>query len=252
MKRYCIHLWMVVWLALGVPQTMVAQDAFEKWEFKFFAGYNTGGTTPLPLPAEIRSINSWNPGFSGSLAFHVTRWLSPQWGITSGLALDLKGMKIEADVKYWNTNLEVGEGDKTGFFSGVFSGKNKTNTRNDYLVVPVLAAYHPFDTWIFRLGGYVASQQNAKFEGTASDGYIRSGGPAGDRINIERASFDFSEEVRRFDAGIMASVDWYFTRQMAVTAQLSWGLVPIFPSAFEGISYKMYNIYFMWGIAYRL
>ena len=60
------------------------------------------------------------------------------------------------------------------------------------------------------------------------------------------------EEVRSFDAGIMASGDWFFTKKIAATAQLSWGLVPIFPSDFEGLSYKMYNIYLSLGIAYRL
>ena len=82
--------------------------------------------------------------------------------------------------------------------------------------------------------------------------YIRSGGPTGDRINIEQATFDFSEEVRKVDAGLMASADYFFTKKMAVFGQLSWGLVPIFPEDFEGLSYKMYNIYFSLGLAYRL
>ena len=50
----------------------------------------------------------------------------------------------------------------------------------------------------------------------------------------------------------MASGDWFFTEKMALTGQLSWGLVPIFPSDFEGLSYKMYNIYFSLGVAYKL
>lgn len=235
---------------LIVQKPLIAQD--DQWEFKAFAGYNIGGTSPLPLPAEIRKVNSWNPGFGGTLAFHVTRWLTPEWGITSGLAIDLKGMKIDADVKYWQTNLVVGEGDNTGMFSGTFSGKNKTNTRNDYLVVPVLAAYRISDQWTVRLGGYLASQRKAKFEGSASDGYIRNGGPTGERINVTNASYDFSDEIKGFDAGIMASADWFFKPQLGLTTQLSWGLVPVFPGSFEGISYKMYNIYGMIGIAYRL
>ncbi|MDH6358229.1 porin family protein [Parabacteroides sp. PF5-9] len=239
-------------VAACVATSVKAQDHYNHWEFKVFAGYNMGGTTPFPLPAEIRKINSWNPGFSGTLAFHVTRWLHPQWGITSGLAIDLKGMKIDADVKYWYTNLVVGEGDNTGTFSGLFSGKNKTHVRNDYLVIPLLATYRPWEQWTFRLGGYVASQRNARFDGAASEGYIREGGATGDRINVTQASYDFSDEVRRFDAGLMASADWFFTSKMAVTGQLSWGLVPIFPSSFEGISHKMYNIYFCLGLAYRL
>lgn len=229
-----------------------AQQDYKKWESKVFAGYNIGGTSPLPLPAEIRKIDYWKPGFGGTLAFHITRWLHPKWGITTGLGIDLKGMKIGADVKYMQTSLVVGEGDNTGIFTGSFSGKNTTNMRNDYLVIPLLAAFRPNEQWRVRFGGYVATQRNAKFEGTASDGYIRNGGPTGERINVEAATYDFSEKVKRFDAGLMASGDWFFTSKMAVTGQLSWGLVPIFPADFEGLSYKMYNIYFSLGIAYKL
>lgn len=233
-------------------QSATAQDFSPSWEFTGYAGYNLGGTSPLPLPAEIRKINSWNPGFGGTVAIHVTRWLHPQWGITSGLAIDVKGMKIDADVKYWYTNLVVGEGDNTGNFSGLFSGNNNTKTRNGYLVIPLLASWRPATRWTFHAGGYYASQQDARFEGTASNGYIRNGGPAGDRINVDNATFDFSDKVRKHDAGLMASADWSFTQKMAIKGQLSWGLVPIFSPDFEGITYKMYNIYFNLGIAYRM
>lgn len=253
MKRNTILLIATLLLVnLLYSQPALSQTQGKSWEFKFFAGYNMGGSTPVPLPAEIRKINSWNPKLSGTLAFHATYWLTPEWGVTSGLALDIKGMEIKADVMYMMTNLVVGEGDNTGNFSGMFTGKNKTTVRNGYVVIPLLATWRPVEKWTFRLGGYVGSQQDAKFEGSASDGYIRVGGPDGDRINVEKATFDFSENIRKADAGLMASADWFFTQKMGVTGQFSWGFVPLFPSDFNGIPYKMYNIYFMLGIAYRL
>lgn len=252
MKTLYTKILLTTLLFIVVCQSNLAQDKMKHWEFKAFAGYNLGGTTPLPLPPEIRKINSWAPGFGGTMAIHATRWITPEWGITSGLAIDLKRMTIKADVKYMMTNLVVGVGDDTGFFSGMFTGKNTTKVRNGYLVLPLLAAWRPVNEWTFRLGGYFASQQDARFEGTASHGYIRNGGPAGDYINIESATFDFSDNVRKTDVGLMASADWFFTKRMAVTGQLSWGLTPIFPSNFNGIPYKMYNIYFSTGIAYKL
>ncbi|MDR1937668.1 MAG: PorT family protein [Tannerellaceae bacterium] len=229
-----------------------AQLPGRQWECKMFAGYNLGASTPIPLPAEIRKIHSWSPGLNGTLAFHATRWLTTRWGVTSGLAIDLKGMAVEADVKYLNTNLVVGEGDHTGTFSGIFTGHNKTSVRNGYLVLPLLASCRPLRDWTFHIGGYFALQRDAKFEGSASDGYIRNGGPAGDRINVETSSFDFSDRVHKTDAGVMALGDWFFSNKMALTGQLSWGLVPLFPSNFTGVPYKMYNVYFMGGIAYKL
>ncbi len=251
-KTKIVAVMIICLLAFRGIQPVEAQDSFRAWEFQVFAGFNMGGTTPVPLPAEIRSLNSWNPGLGGALAFRTTRWVTPAWGVTSGLAIDIKGMKVSADVKYWYTSLMVGEGDNTGHFAGTFSGENHTTARNGYLVIPLMAAWRPADRWTFRLGGYVASLQDARFEGTASDGYIRNGGPTGDRINIDRASYDFSDELRKTDAGLMASADWTFTRRLAVTGQFSYGLVPVFPSGFEGVSYSMYNVYLMLGLAYKL
>lgn len=250
-KRY-FYIIVLLFVCLLSGQTVTAQKTFDKWEYNMFAGFNFGGTTPLPLPAEIRSVRSWSPGLAGTLAFRVSHWLTPEWGITSGLAIDIKGMKVSADVKYWHTNLMVGEGDNTGMFSGTFSGINNTTARNGYIVLPLMAAWRPMDKWTFRLGGYFASLQDARFEGTASDGYIRNGGPTGDRINIEQASYDFSDQLRKRDAGLMASADWSFTHKLAATGQFSYGLVPVFPSSFEGISYNMYNVYLMLGLAYKL
>jgi hypothetical protein len=252
MERKKRQLSIILLAAMLACMPAFAQQADKAWEYKVFAGYNLGGSSPLPLPAEIRKIDSWSPGLSGALAFHATRWLRPRWGLTSGLAIDVKGMSVQAEVKYMNTSLVVGEGDHTGTFTGMFTGKNTTKVRNGYLVIPLLAAYRPAEEWTFRMGGYFALQRDAKFEGNASDGYIRNGGPAGDRINVETSSFDFSDHVRKTDAGLMALADWFFTNKMALTGQLSWGLVPLFPSNFNGVPYKMYNIYFMGGLAYRL
>ncbi|MDR2809205.1 MAG: PorT family protein [Tannerellaceae bacterium] len=244
---------LVAWSIFLTTTLVAAQTESNKlWEYKGFAGYNLGGSSPLPLPAEIRKIHSWSPGIAGTLAFHATRWLNPRWGVTSGLAIDIKGMKIEADVKYLYTQLQVGEGDHTGTFSGIFTGRNKTTVRNGYLVLPLLATYRPSGLWTFHMGGYCAFLQDARVEGSASNGYIRNGGPAGDRINIEMSTFDFSEHVRKTDAGLIALVDYFLTNKISATGQLSWGLLPLFPSSFSGIPYKMYNIYFMGGIAYRL
>lgn len=117
-------------LLLSVSTSVFAQEFRQNWEKKVFAAYNLGGTSPLPIPAEIRKINYWKPGFGGTLAFHLTRWLDANWGVTTGLAIDLKGMKVEADVKYLYTSLVVGEGDHAGKFTGTFSGKFCQNLQN--------------------------------------------------------------------------------------------------------------------------
>ncbi len=45
---------------------------------KFKAGFNIGGTSPLPLPNEIRSIEGYNPGIAISIERRATKWFDDQ------------------------------------------------------------------------------------------------------------------------------------------------------------------------------
>lgn len=230
------------------------EKAAKMWEYELRAGLNIGGSTPIPLPAEIRKINSYRAELNPVLALRATHWFekNTKWGITSGLVVDYKGMKESAEVKYWYTHLDVGEGEAKGSFSGTFSGENETKVKNGYFSIPLMATYRPFKTWKFHGGGYFSWMHTSGFKGTASNGYIRSGGPTGERIEIKNATFDFSEKLRSVDAGLILGADWRFRNRMAATGELTWGLVPVFPSDFKGICYNMYNIYFALGLAYRL
>lgn len=246
----------IVLLLLFVSAVSIvkAQEAQAKWENDVIIGLNIGGTTPLPLPNEIRKVNSYSAGLNPTIAIRTTRWMdnAPQWGVTTGLYIDYRGMEIDADVKYWNTKLQVGEGATVGEYQGLFSGKNHTKMKVGYFTLPVMASYRPFTHWTFRLGGYVSWTHSTKFEGSAADGYICNGGATGDITAIDKATFDFSKELKSIDAGIAAGADWKVKNKISVVGQLNWGLVPVFPSSFTGIPYKMYNIYFTLGLAYRL
>ncbi|MCU6767518.1 PorT family protein [Barnesiella propionica] len=226
--------------------------AFRKWETHISVGYTIGGTTPIPLPSEIRKIDSYRPGANLLLAVDFTRWFNSEWGITTGIGIGTQGMSISADVKYWNTDLVVGDGESTGRFTGTFSGKNKTKVKNGFLRIPIQASWRPLKRWTFHGGTYISLLIDPKFEGTASDGYIRNGGPTGDRIQVEQATFDFSDELRLLDSGLLVGADWQYNKRFFITGQLAWGFVPVFPNHFSGIPYKMYNIYATVGISYKL
>lgn len=239
---------------LCVATRSQAQEEHSKWENDVIVGLNIGGTTPLPLPNEIRKVNSYSTGLNPTIAIRTTRWIdsSSQWGITTGLYVDYRGMEIDADVKYWNTRLQVGEGKNVGEYSGLFSGQNHTKMKNGYFTVPLMASYRPFERWTFHLGGYMSWMHTSKFEGSASNGYICNGGATGDVTMVENATFDFSNEFRSLDAGLVAGFDWKFKKRISVVGQLDWGLTPAFNGGFTGLPYKMYNIYCTLGLAYRL
>ena len=75
--------------------------ALHGWEYEVRAGFSIGATSPIPLPAEIRSINSYNPSLAISLEGNMTKWIEPtkKWGIVTGIRLESRKMKTDATVK---------------------------------------------------------------------------------------------------------------------------------------------------------
>ncbi|MBR8784415.1 hypothetical protein IX308_000586 [Porphyromonas levii] len=90
----------------------MAQDIIRtknNYEFELKAGLNfLGGTAPMGLPVEIRSIDGYKPKFGGSFEGVATRWFGEQhgdaeWGISAGLRIENRGMSTKATVKSFFT-----------------------------------------------------------------------------------------------------------------------------------------------------
>ncbi|MGX5816579.1 outer membrane beta-barrel protein [Chitinophaga lutea] len=226
-----------------------AQEAFKpKLEHRIVAGFNIGGTAPVGFPATIRKVRSYAPQVSPALGYELSYRATPQWGAAIGVKLDYKGMQVEDEVMYFPTIITA----KDGEFEGTFSGRNKTIVRNAYVTFPISAVYTPNHHWRFVLGGYAAWLFSADFHGFVSDGYIRKGGPTGEKVIIDHATFDFSTELRRFDCGLQGGAERRVGKKLSVMANLAWGLRPVFPSDFKGMDFPMYNIYAVLGVSYKI
>ena len=83
------------------------RSALHGLEYEIKAGFSIGGTAPLPLPVEIRSIDGYNPTLAISIGGEVTKWFAVQnkLGVIVGLRLENKAMTTEATVK--NYNMEI-------------------------------------------------------------------------------------------------------------------------------------------------
>ena len=90
-------------------------------DYEFKAGVNIGGTSPLPLPQEIRSLDSYSPGLAITLEGSATKWIDVQkkWGVSIGFRLDKKDMTTDATVKNYGMAIfnEVG-GKVEGLYRG--------------------------------------------------------------------------------------------------------------------------------------
>ncbi|WP_455497179.1 porin family protein [Coprobacter sp.] len=233
-------------VALMLLSVLVIPEAGAKmYEFSVKAGINIGGTSPMGLPAEIRSINSYNPTLSFSLEGSVKRELTQKWGIMTGIRLETRAMETDAQVKNYQIRL-LNDGK---YIEGIFTGDVVTKVKNDYVTVPILAVYDISKRWDLKFGGFLSFLTRGDFSGTARNGYIREGNPLSQKLNVD-ATYDFSDDIRKFNAGLELGAEFVAYKHLSVYGDLTWSLTPIFPGDFTAISFKMYNVYMNLGFAY--
>ena len=94
----------------------ITQSYLRGWEYSLKAGFSIGGTAPLPLPEEIRKIDSYVPSMTISIEGNATKWLDEKklWGLTLGLRLETKNMTTEATVKNYGMKIINTNGGEDG------------------------------------------------------------------------------------------------------------------------------------------
>lgn len=223
--------------------------ALKGWHVSLGAGFNIGGTSPLPLPREIRKIDGYKPGLQIALEGRAhKRFQQSPWGISVGVRLENKGMETDATVK--NYHMEAVNADGSGTVKGAWTGKVKTNTDLSYVSVPILATYSLGERWKLEAGPYFSVRTSGSFTGEAYDGYIRDQNPTGEYAEVSLATYDFSKNLRDFAWGIQLGGEFMAYRHLAVRAFLQWGMNGIFPSDFESVTFSLYPIYGTFGFAY--
>lgn len=240
-------------LCLFGAQQATAGDFIDNLKYNFRFGYMIGGTAPVGLPATIRSLDSYRLQPNVTLGIDVTKPLGGRWGLTTGLRLENKGMNIKATVK--NYHMAFVQGSQR--VEGVFTGGNHTEVSEYMLTVPVMASYSISDNLHVKAGAYASVLTSRKFEGYAYDGYLREGDPTGGKIPIghdetDRGDYDFSDNMRHMQFGLVAGADYYWGKHWGAFADLTWGLTGIFHSSFKTIEQTLYPIYGTIGLAYRL
>lgn len=221
------------------------------WEYEIKAGINIGGSAPLPLPIEIRKINSYSPRINGSIEGSVTRWLGDKkkWGVSSGIRLEVKGMQTGATVKNYSTEIV----DIDSKVAGYWTGYVKTKYNSSFVTIPLLASYRLNKQWTFRAGIYTSFRLDGDFSGYVSDGYLRQGTPVGTKIEFKdgkQGTYDFSNDLRHIHSGIQAGASWRAFNHFNINADLNWGVNDIFKSSFKTITFNMYPIYLNIGFGY--
>lgn len=221
-------------------------------EYQVKAGFNIGGTAPIPLPPEIRSIKSYSPNIALAISGEVTKWMGvkKRWGLAIALKLENKSMTTKADVKNYGMQI-IGEGGE--IVDGMWTGGVKTKVRNSYISLPVLATCKLSERWNMKLGPYISYLIDGEFSGYVFEGYLRSGDPTGDKVEFSGgkiANYNFSSHLRRFQWGAQLGAEWRAFKHLNVYGDLTWGLNGIFKKDFTTVKFAMYPIYLNVGFGY--
>lgn len=221
------------------------------WGVTARAGYVIGGTTPFPLPAEIRSINRFRPNGGFSFGVDVHKDFSLRWGLVAGAHFFMEGMGTGADVKNYHMGISMDE----DYLEGQFTGTDETNVRMGGVTIPVTASFRAAPRWTVTAGPYVSFLLSHEFSGSVYDGYLRVNDPTGEKIVIARdnpATYDFSSDMRRVQWGVEAAFEWKATRNIGILGSIDWGLSDVFRSDFQTVEFPMYPIYATLGVTYQL
>ncbi|UYW02496.1 PorT family protein [Flavobacterium agricola] len=221
-------------------------------EYRVKAQFSIGGASPLGLPAQIRKVESYNPTLQLGLGLDATKWFtdSQKLGLRIGLAFEGRGMKTNARVKNYYTQIEDDTGAQT---KGYFTGRVVTEMNNSYITFPVSLVWNATPKWNFYAGMYFSGLIDRNFKGHIYDGNFREGTPVGELTVFEgtaRGIYDFSDDLARFQFGNQLGAEFEVNKSLRIFADVTMANNQVFKHDFEAISFKMYNIYGNIGFAY--
>lgn len=258
----------IISLLLAATSTLptFAEGLFDNLGYDLRVGYNIGGTAPMGMPATIRSLDAYRLTPSVMIGLGVYKPITGHWGLTTGLRLENKGMNIDATVKNYHMKIVRGGNE----IEGVFTGKNHSEVEQWMLTLPLQATYWLGNKVCLKLGPYLSYVRSHTFKGYASDGYIRQNmhtqpgdpayrpnDPTGPKVELgsepgDRGTYEFSDDMRNLQWGMMLGADWHFHKTWGVFADLSWGFTGIFKKNFDVIEQTMYPVYGTIGVTYRM
>lgn len=251
MKLNTIFLTLILTFFAACPSK--AWKVFEDVHMKARLGYSIGGTTPIGLPSTIRGIESFRLTPNFLVGFDAMRPISSRFGVQVGLHLEIKDMDGEVTTKGYRMKVKMDDDE----LEGLYTGHVRQKVRQSMFTIPVLATYELSRKVQLKVGPYLSLLFHKRFYGYAFDGYLRKDDPTGSKVIMgdkegEWATYDFDDEMRICQFGMMAGVDWNFYRQFGMSADLSWGLTGIHHSDFKTVEQTLFPIYGTIGIFYKI
>lgn len=240
-------------LALLTAHFATAQDNKGEIQLKARVGYSIGATAPIGIPATIRSIESFKLTPNFMVGADGMYQLSDRFGLQAGLHYEIKDMDGEVTTKGYHMKVKMDEDE----LEGLYTGHVRQIVRQRMFTIPIQLTYDLSRKVQLKAGPYLSLLASKEFYGYAADGYLRKDTPTGAKVVMgdkegEWATYDFSDDMRTCQMGVSVGVDWAFSSQVGMSADLSWGLTGIHHSDFKTVEQTLYPIYGTVGLFYRI
>lgn len=126
-------------------------------------------------------------------------------------------------------------------FTGVASGEFS----NDYLQVPVLAAWQTFDAWRMIGGIYVGWL-------VSTTSYATGTGQVGIRPETVEKDMYFNEKINALDYGVQLGTQYQAFTDLSLDLRGVLGMTSIFDPEFETVDRTVQNVFFHLTLSYRV
>lgn len=225
------------------------------WELKTAVLFNIGAMAPIPVPKPVKKIYTWYPNINPSLNFTITRWMNKQWGLTTGVSVEVKS--FEATTRIENMEINVLDSDGSGL-RGHFTGDSNTDIKANYFTIPLMASWRTKNEKLnlnfgfygaFLMKGHFKQIIDGNLHVEAIDG-VTQDNPYD--MEMDLSKFDFDDRISNYDFGIRADAEYFFTPRLSGIVGVRFGLSNTMKSSFDYMKYKMYNMFGTFGIGYRL
>lgn len=253
MKKTIYNIIAIAIVTVLMPAQAVAGNLMDSLQMKVRVGYNIGGTAPIPLPNTIRSIDSYKLTPSIMVGIDWEHPFNSSWGLMAGVRIENKAMKGTVTTKAYHMELVRG----SSVMDGLFTGTVEQKVTEWMLTIPVEATLNVSRVVKLKCGPYLSVLYNKRFDGIASNGYLRQGTATGPKILIgdkegEWATYDFRDNMRTLQFGWDLGADFNVGRRWGLSADLNWGLTGIFKGDFKTVEQTLFPIYGTVGAFYIL
>lgn len=247
-------------LAISIAQNMISQEKHQKFDWYLIGGLNIGATAPVPFPSSHLDIKSVKIKINPQLGTNIIYNINEKWGLGTGLTVDWKSMNVNTKVHDVHSSITIPSAVEDipagSILNGHIEGRSNTKTNLIYLTQPIFVTYKFNQYWQIRAGGYISEALKRNFNGSVTQVKIIAdkinGNPvSGLEKEIPYATYDFSNNVRKIELGLLAGGEYKLNNKLGIYANFTWALNPFF-SGENPVDFTTRNIFGNIGVSYRL